>query len=862
MGEVYRARDTRLDRQVALKVLPERLSRDPDALGRFEREAKAVAALSHPNILAIHDFGEQDGVAYVVTELLEGLTLRERLQDGALPPRKALECGAEIAHGLAAAHEKGIVHRDLKPENVFVCGDGRVKILDFGLARQVKDAGPGDDDSPTRARPTDPGTVVGTVGYMSPEQVRGERVDHRSDIFSLGLVLYEMWTGVRAFQRGTAAETMTAILREDPPEPPTSSGAAPAGLPAIVRHCLEKSASERFQSARDIAFDLEQLAGVSSGARPAGAGEGAGWRSVLRPAGAALVVLALGVAWWLATRGNVPSRAVRGARFTPLTDSPGVESEPNLSPDGKSLLYVAQVSGSDHIFLLRVGGTNPIDLTRDSTVSNRSPAFSPDGETIAFRSERDGGGVFLMGSTGESVRRLTDLGQNPSWSPDGRQIVVSSGSFENPQNRSSTARLLVVDVQTGQARNVLEVGDGVQPSWSPHGQRIAFWGLRPGTGQRDIWTVAADGSESKSGGVSVTNDAPVDWNPVWAPDGTELYFSSSRGGTMNIWRIGIDEASGKPRGEPEALTTPALWSGSFSVSRDGRRIAYANLDWRSRLMRVAFDPAKGVLAGSPEVILSTTQPVRDHAVSPDGTWLAFTRTGVQEDLFLVKMDGSEYRRLTNDVPRDRSPAWSPDGGDLLFYSDRSGVYELWAIHPDGSGLRQVTHLGGSLLFPAWSPDGTRIATSQMEKGSMVLNVGADGLATPGERLPTPSATTAFWPLSWSPDGSSLIGSELTHEGEFVGIEVYSLAKRTFTRVWRSSSWGPFVSSLWLADSRHAIVRDRAAIFYVDTRTLEAHPLIAVSGAMIGKSVGTTRDNRWLTYTETATEGDIWLMTLD
>ena len=258
MGEVYRARDTRLERDVAIKILPAPLAQDTDRRARFEREARAVAALSHPNILAIHDVGLHEGTTYAVTELLEGETLRQRLESGAMPPRKAVEIGVQIANGLAAAHEKGIVHRDLKPENVFVTRDGRVKILDFGLATELGTTSP---DSPTIAGGTEPGMILGTVGYMSPEQVRGTQVDQRTDIFALGAVLFEMLTGRRAFRRDTAAETMTAILKDDVPELSTSGSPVPQGLDRIVRRCLEKNPDERMQSARDIAIALEAVSG-------------------------------------------------------------------------------------------------------------------------------------------------------------------------------------------------------------------------------------------------------------------------------------------------------------------------------------------------------------------------------------------------------------------------------------------------------------------------------------------------------------------------------------------------------------------------------------------------------------------------
>src|SRR5271168_578059 len=277
MGEVYRARDSRLKREVAIKVLPQAFSLDADRLRRFEQEALATAALNHPNILAVFDIGTDQGAPYVVSELLEGMTLRERLRSGSISVRKTLDYALQIAHGLAAAHEKGIIHRDLKPENLFVTKDGRVKILDFGLAKLTQPEGGVYASQPTLTSATDPGVLLGTVGYMSPEQVRGIALDARSDIFSFGAILYEMLAGKRAFHGGTSADTMSAILKEDPPELSATNSSISPALERIVQHCLEKSAEARFHSASDIAFDLEHLSGLSgSAARVAAAGSGIG----------------------------------------------------------------------------------------------------------------------------------------------------------------------------------------------------------------------------------------------------------------------------------------------------------------------------------------------------------------------------------------------------------------------------------------------------------------------------------------------------------------------------------------------------------------------------------------------------------
>jgi Tol biopolymer transport system component len=865
MGEVYRARDTRLDRDVAVKVLPARLAEDPEALARFEREAKAVAALSHPGILAIHDFGREGGTAYAAMELLDGETLRQRLSGGPLPVRKAVDLAQQITQALAAAHEKGIVHRDLKPENVFVTRDGRAKLLDFGLARREGGGAPGDDThSPTLAHATEPGTVLGTVGYMSPEQVRGQPADARSDIFSFGSVLYEMLTGRRAFGRETGAETMTAILREEPPELSSVQGGLPPALGRIVQHCLEKQPEERFQSARDLAFDLSSLA--DSQVRHERVGEAGPARSPGRHAGAVLLIMAgalaglvLGRVLW---RGRAQGpRPLAGAHFVQLTDQSGIEKDPSLSPDGKSVVYAADPNGNLDLFLLRVGGRNPVNLTPDSPGDDQQPAFSPDGEQIAFRSERDGGGIFVMGSTGESVKRLTDFGFHPSWSPDGREIVVAAGSFTYPTDVGAGVNdLWAVSVATGEKRRVTRgTRAALQPKWSPHGKRIAYWGLRQNSGQRDLWTVAADGSEPE-GGVAVTDDAPLDWSPTWSPDGTYLYFSSSRGGTMNLWRVPIDEASGRTRGEPEPLTTPSLWSGEPSLSKDGQQLAFATLDWRSTLLRVGFDPVREEIVGAPAAVLRSTKPIRDHDLSPDGQWVAFNQAGVREDLVVVRLDGSQYRRLTDDEFRDRGPKWTPDGQRIGFYSDRGGAYEIWTIRPDGSGLAPLTRASkSSMNFPVWSPDGRQFATSAIPGDWLLFDL--DPATDSVKEVPVPRMEhEKLWPQSWSPDGKRLAGPLVGEDGAVGGIGLFSFVTKSY-QVKRLGSNVQWVTPVWLRDSRRLLVRDQKGISVVEPGSWRWKRLLDVGGYMIGESVSISRDDRLITYTETANEGDIWLVSL-
>lgn len=713
MGEIYRARDPRLGREVAVKVVASELANDADRLARFEQEARAASALQHPGILSVFDVGEQDGTTFLVTELLEGETLRDRLAQGALSLRKVLDFGAQLAAALAAAHERGIVHRDLKPENIFLTRDGRAKILDFGLAR-LQPATASNSQlaaAPTALAGTTPGLVVGTVGYMAPEQVRGQSVDARADLFSLGAVLYEMLTARRAFQRDSNADTLAAILREEPEDLGAVPGVPPS-LERLVAHLLEKNPADRFASARDLAFALEALgasrAGSSAIAAPVAPPRAAlgGWGLVA--AAVVAVALALGLAFFAGQRSvSVPaSSAARSPHgFSRLTDERGAEFFPSLAPDGSAIVYCVPRPGADfNIWLQRVGGHNPTNLTADCELGDSTPAFSPDGTRIAFTSVCHGGGLFVMGATGENKRRLSSRGANPSWFPDGSAIVFSTGRFTIPSGRGSYGELWRVDTSSGQETRLFE-GDAVQPSVSPHGKRIAFWALPRNGSQRDIWTIPASGLRDGESPVPVTQDAAIDWNPLWAPDGRHLYFLSDRGGSWNLWRVGIEEESGKAVGAPEPWTLPATQVLHASLSGDGRRIAYLASYASYWIERYPFDPAAGRVLGTAERVWETTRRIEPLSASPDGRFLVGNSWEPVEDIGLFATDGSEMRQLTDDPARDRNPTFSPDGRRIAFQSDRSGAWELWLMAADGGGLTQLTHTTGAQpSYPNWLPD--------------------------------------------------------------------------------------------------------------------------------------------------------------
>ncbi|MCM2268718.1 MAG: protein kinase [Thermoanaerobaculia bacterium] len=884
MGEVYRATDTKLDRQVAIKVLPAEFTADKERLARFEREAKLLAQLHHPNIASIFGMEESDGTRALVMELVEGPTLAERLEAGAFPFNECLSVSVQIAHALEEAHEKGIVHRDLKPQNIKASIEGKVKVLDFGLAKAMDPAAGGAASaadlarSPTMmhsptltaAHGTQMGVILGTAAYMAPEQAKGFAVDKRADIWAFGVVLYEMLTGRRLFEGDSVAETLSLVLQRavDFEALPAST---PAAVRRLLRRCLERNPKNRLHDIADARIVLEEVRSGAATEEVVGAAAPPTRPAPAKLAGAALLALgALAVALFVGrATATAPETAAAslGAgfhQFTRLTFQSGLESSPAISPDGEFVVFETNDGGDLDLFLLRVGGQRAIHLTEDAPADDHHPAFSPDGRFLAFRSERDGGGLFVMGATGESVRRLAGFGDNPAWSPDGREIVFATEGESDPHAREKVSELWVVPSAGGEPRRIF-AGDAVQPAWSPGGHRIAFWRIQSGTGIRDVWTVAADGSDPRP----VTDGPSVDWSPVWARDGAHLYFVSDRGGVTNPWRVAIDERTGEPQGAPEPVVVPTAWSGQLSLTADERRLVYRTSEMTSEIRRLAFDPAAGRPVGPLETLVHTAIPAVGLDVAADGL-IAFRTAAMQEDVYVLQTDGGGLRKLTDDDAKDRNPVWSPDGRALAFYSNRGGRYEIWTVDRDGSNLRQrtaVTDLErvqvGGALFPIWAPDGRAIAFSSFDQVVRFELRDLPASSAEMEVLPVDAGDGLFvLPLSWSPDGARIAGVRIGQNGQLLGgIVVYELASKTTRFLPLPAPTPPsghiFPTLTWLPDSRRGVIRWGSRLLLVETTTGAVTTLVGGLNPD-GGIARLTPDGRALYMLDSRNEGDLWM----
>jgi eukaryotic-like serine/threonine-protein kinase len=699
MGEVYRARDTRLDRMVAVKVLPSSFAADADRLQRFEREARSVAALNHPNILAVHDIGTHDGAPYMVCELLEGETLRERLQGGVLSSRKAVEIAVQIAQGLAAAYDKGIIHRDLKPENIFLTKDGRVKILDFGLAKMARAGSELNSSVQTLTSAdislTEAGQVLGTAGYMSPEQVRGIEVDHRSDIFVFGSILFEMLSGQRAFRRDTAAETMTAILKEDLPELTELNRSISPALDRIVRHCLEKNPDQRFQSARDLAFDLEALSPNSSSAmgkvaQPTAAQRVRRFQPLIV---LLLVAMAAGLGYLVGHKGKASSQVT----YHQLTFRKGTVLSARFAPDNRTVIYSAAWSGlAPELYSTRADsiesrplGLSQVDLLGISSTGEIAVSLKPTPLAGFFGTDGTLGRTPLTGGT--APREMLENVEWSDWSPDGSNLLVVR-TVGNENRIEYPAGKVVYKV--------------VVPGWISHprisrdGKRIAFCEhVRRGDDRGSITIIDSDGGSAKSFGSFSSL-----YGLAWAPKNDEVWFTADPTTTTIARRLMAVNMSGAFRllaAAPGDLTL-------HDVSADGTAIIA--IDDRERKIFFSGSP------GSEDRELTWLDRAVLVDMSPDGKQVLFHEGGKGGGslgtIFLRKTDGAAAVRLGEGY----AIALSPDQKWVLAVTE-TNPRRRWLI-PTGAGDATELRMAGieNIVPQGFAADSRRVVVMGSEPG--------------------------------------------------------------------------------------------------------------------------------------------------
>ncbi len=778
MGEVYKAHDTTLDRTVAIKLLPESVVGDQDRVRRFMQEAKAASALNHPSILTIHEIGDFQGRHFIAMEFVDGETLRNRLEHGPLDLKRLLDTAIQVADGLSAAHAAGIVHRDIKPDNIMVRRDGISKILDFGLAklserpsseppaevttttsdnatmmlpagqRQSASGGP-----VSQSAATEPGMVMGTVGYMSPEQVRGQVVDHRSDIFAFGCVLYEMVTRRRPFEAGSPIEAMHKILAEQPPPIRDINPTAPVELQRIIRKAMAKDVDERYQSAKDFAIDLKELkreveSGAVSAAWPAVSGPvpTAGKKSYLNAANLSiLIVVAFLLAGGLYLLFNKGAMAPAQVKLTKITTT-GNSAAPAISPDRKWVAYVSGEPGEKTIWVKQIATSSAIQLVPPTDGRLADISFSTDGNWLYYCARPRGGTVntlWRVPTLGGLPRRLLeDVDSAASFSPDGKRVVFAR------QRANEESSLIVADSDGSSEQQVIATTkDGVYvlPSWSPDGKLLAL-------GYVDKKNpIAVRLMYMPSGGGALKPAEEGDWSGIqglnWLPDGRGLLVSGKRQivGQSQMWLVSPSN------GEARQLTNDLNDYSGSGISPDGRALVCAQSSTATNLWKVP-------VVGSPEQntkdaiqLTSGTALVVYPNVSPDGKQITYTSESAGNiDIWIMNADGSNPRPLTVESSLELDSQWSPDGKRIAYTSNRDKSFQIWVMDPDGSHQRAVTK--GSLnAYATWSSDSKWIAYMSWRDGKPTLwKVPAEG----GEAISLTNVYSHF-PI-WSPDGQSVL----------------------------------------------------------------------------------------------------------
>jgi Tol biopolymer transport system component/serine/threonine protein kinase len=791
MGEVYLAEDTRLERTVALKILPSDVASDHQRMNRFVQEAKMASALNHPNILTIYEIEEIDSINLIATEFIDGENLRARINRGSISTGDALDIATQIASALSAAHHAGIVHRDLKPENIMLRRhDSIVKLLDFGIAKLSEpEPQPGssniDTEAKTRAQlNTAPGTVMGTVGYMSPEQARGLAVDARTDIWSLGVVLYEMIAGRAPFAEATAPDVLVAVLQKEAPPLSQFSREAPEALEWIIIKALRKDREERYQTTKELLSDLRTLKhqlefqtelerSIPADKQPkerrptavTSQLPAATTAPVVRPASRKWLLLipiiiagALATGIFLLRRSDQPAGLNTLPKMSQLTFAEGVEQYPAWAADGKQLAFSGEIAGIRKIFLKRLETGEETQLTRGLN-DDIQPVWSPDGATILFARARqanqklepgdvfgafEGADIWSVNVRTGQEARLIDNAVNPAFSPDGKSIAFDAAWV-------GTHRIWIADNQGHNAQQLTsdtsEEVRHVRPRWSPDGAHIVFQNV-----ERTKFNVRVVDVAQRTL-YWVTNDLFNNLNPVWSHSGKLIYFSSDRGGGYNVWRVQFS-SDGVAANSPHQITTGAGQDVELAMSPDGRRLALSILKQNADVWRLPVSPETGKPTGEPEELITTTREDSRASWSPDGTKIAFNSDrGGDMNIWLYSFSDASTRQLTKGPGGDFQATWSPDGKSIGFFSSRSGNADILSLELETSALKQLTNSSAIEINPFFSPDGKYIAYQSDQTGRPeVWVMNADG--TNARQLTRVGLRGHF--LRWNKAGDAVI----------------------------------------------------------------------------------------------------------
>jgi serine/threonine protein kinase len=737
MGVVYKGRDTRLNRSVAIKVLPRDKMSDPERKRRFVQEAKAASALNHPNIVTIHDIGTDNGTDFIVMEYVTGQTLDQRIPRKGMRVDDALRLAIQMADALAKAHSAGIIHRDLKPSNVAVTDDGAVKILDFGLAKLTEVSEREGEGTRTLQSETEEGTIVGTVSYMSPEQAEGKKLDARSDIFSFGSVLYEMVTGQKAFEADSKMSTVAAILKQEPKAISQLISDVPPDLEKIIARCLRKDPARRFQHMADVRVALQELKEDSDSDKLTGA------RSTVplnrRPwlwTGTVMALAAMAITTWLFRgTGKKPEPA---PEVIPLTTYPGWETSPSFSPDGNQVVFCWDGDKRDNkdIYVKLIGSPKPIRLTTDPAEDN-SPKFSPDGRFIGFVRSSNGRNLFIViPAIGGSERLVAELPENVhsfDWFPDGKWAV--------------TGELTLVATESGETRSLTSspnksIPDS-SPAASPDGRTIAFTRVK-NFGVSDIYLLdLTEDLKPKGEPRRLTSLNRNTFGPTWTPDGRDIVFNSGIAATVSMMYLWRAEVSGAV--EPRQLPFSAGEDYEPAVSRNGKRLAYQRVTFETNIWRLPLS-GPGMAGGPAKKFIASTRQEGSAQYSPDGKRIAFAsdQSGTL-GIWVSDADSSNPVELISWRALNGAPRWSPDGQHIAFDSNVEGNLDIYVVRASGGKAKRLTLDKGDDYEPSWSRDGKWIYfASRRSKRLETWKVRVEG----GEAVPVTrnGGGPAFEPL--------------------------------------------------------------------------------------------------------------------